>query len=70
LLGHAITAKQAKMDKKLRMVDLQLKKMRLDMSKPKDEDAGNSSIDGQGIVLGRNELLAQILSSSKKPDKH
>ena len=30
LLGHAITAKQAKLDKKLRMVDLQLKKARLD----------------------------------------
>ena len=28
LLGHAITAKQAKLDKKLRMVDLQLKKDR------------------------------------------
>ena len=35
LLGHAITAKQAKLDKKLRMVDLQLKKMRLDQTTAK-----------------------------------
>jgi hypothetical protein len=36
LLGHAITAKQAKLDKKLRMVDLQLKKARLDAQIAKD----------------------------------
>ena len=30
LLGHAITAKTAKMDKKLRMINLQLSKQRLD----------------------------------------
>ena len=35
LLGHAITAKQAKLDKKLRMVDLQLKKARLDQANAK-----------------------------------
>ena len=30
MLGHAITAKTAKLDKKLKMIDLQMKKMRLD----------------------------------------
>ncbi len=30
MLGHAITAKTAKLDKKLKTIDLQLKKMRLD----------------------------------------
>jgi hypothetical protein len=60
LLGHAITAKQAKLDKKLRMVDLQLKKARLDQTAAKNGDAPEA-IEGQGVVLDRNALLAQIL---------
>jgi hypothetical protein len=67
LLGHAITAKQAKLDKKLRMVDLQLKKARLDQQNIKNDgekliDAG----DGQGVILDRNELLRQILGEKPK----
>jgi hypothetical protein len=30
MLGHALTAKTAKLNKKLKMVDLQLKKMKMD----------------------------------------
>jgi hypothetical protein len=64
LLGHAISAKQAKMDKKLRMVDLQLKKMRLDHQIKKDNGVspGTESIEGEGTVIDRNALLAQILN--------
>jgi hypothetical protein len=67
LLGHAVTAKQAKLDKKLRMVDLQLKKMRLDQqaSAQAAKEAGNEPIDGDGIVLNRGELLRQILEQNK-----
>lgn len=70
LLGHAIAAKQAKIDKKLRMVDLQLKKMRLDQAAAKDNDK-LPPIEGHATVIDRNELLKQILSSSKneKSDK-
>ncbi|MEY4331481.1 MAG: Klebsiella phage vB KleM RaK2 [Bacteroidota bacterium] len=60
LLGHAITAKQAKLDKKLRMVDLQLKKMRLD-HQIKTTD-GAPSIEGEGMVIDRNTLLNRILN--------
>ncbi len=60
LLGHAITAKQAKLDKKLRMVDLQLKKMRLD-HQIKSTDT-NPSIEGEGMVIDRNTLLNRILN--------
>jgi hypothetical protein len=74
LLGHAITAKQAKLDKKLKMVDLQLKKARLDMQIKQAEDKQNTdgnklldAEDGQGVVLDRNELLRQILGNT--PDK-
>lgn len=68
LLGHAITAKQAKLDKKLRMVDLQLKKARLDMQIKQAEEKSNTdgaklldAEDGQGVILDRNELLKQLL---------
>ena len=67
LLGHAITAKQAKLDKKLRMVDLQLKKARLDQANAKnDGEKIISATDGQGVVIDRNELLKQILGKSDK----
>lgn len=44
LLGHAITAKQAKIDKKLKVIDLQLKKMRLDQSASKGDSAAKPEI--------------------------
>lgn len=63
LLGHAITAKQAKLDKKLRMVDLQLKKARLDQANAKnDGEKLIDATDGKGVILDRNELLKQILN--------
>ena len=67
LLGHAITAKQAKLDKKLRMVDLQLKKARLDAQNTKnDGEKLVDAADGKGVVLDRNELLRQILGEKPK----
>jgi len=71
LLGHAITAKQAKLDKKLRMVDLQLKKARLDAQIAKDNNKSDGdkiidAEDGRAVVLDRNELLKQILGKSDK----
>ena len=69
MLGHAITAKTAKMDKKLRMINLQLAKARLDHQIKKDAKSGvadEEPIEGQGIVLDRNELLRQILAGNKK----
>ena len=71
LLGHAITAKQAKLDKKLRMIDLQLKKARLDLQTRQLDEKGKSdgerlldAEDGKGVVLDRNELLKQILGKN------
>ncbi len=69
MLGHAITAKQAKLDKKLKMVDLQLKKLRIDHQIAKEtsskDSVDNIPVDGQGQIIDRNALLAQILASSK-----
>jgi hypothetical protein len=72
MLGHAITAKTAKMDKKLRMISLQLQKARLDHQMNKDAKKGevdDEPVDGQGMVLDRNELLKQILAQSKGEKK-
>lgn len=68
LLGHAITAKTAKLDKKLRMVQLQLQKARLDHQIKKDSVDGGADlpIEGHGVVLDRNELLKQILGKQDK----
>lgn len=69
MLGHAITAKTAKMDKKLRMINLQLAKARLDHQIKKDAKSGAADeepVEGQGIVLDRNELLRSILNQAKK----
>ena len=63
LLGHAITAKQAKIDKKLRMIDLQLKKARLDQQANKAAPA-QDAVDGHAVVFDRNELLRQMLSNT------
>jgi len=62
MLGHALTAKQAKLNKKLKMIDLQLKKANLDMKQP---DGGAAAQPGQGHVLDRNELLDRLLGDRK-----
>jgi len=63
MLGHAITAKNAKVNKKLKMIDLQLKKLRMDqMNKDPDADAET----GTGMVLDRNELLKRLLDKDAK----
>lgn len=69
LLGHAITAKTAKLDKKLKMVTLQLQQAKLAYQIKKDAklvDVEEDPIDGKGMVLDRTELLRQILESNKK----
>jgi hypothetical protein len=71
LLGHAITAKQAKIDKKLRMVELQLKKANLDLraQKTAGENPAASAIDGAGVVVDRNEILRSIIDGIKEQPK-
>ena len=57
MLGHAITAKTAKINKKLKMIELQLKKAQLDQKlQSKTEEIDNTPI-GEGKTLDRNELL-------------
>lgn len=70
MLGHAITAKTAKLDKKLKMIDLQLKKMRLDQTaKPDQDDTAGAVQTAQGIVLSRNDLLDRIVGRKDQNDR-
>lgn len=68
MLGHAITAKTAKLDKKLKMIDLQLKKARLDQQQA-DKEPESAVQQGQGHVLSRNELLEKILGKNQNSQK-
>ena len=58
MLKNAIDAKAAKIDKKLKMIELQLKKQKL------DQDAGNDEgvdVTGTGVIVSdRNSLIEKL----------
>ena len=59
MLGHAIQAKTAKLDKRLKMIDLQLKKQKLD----NDANSADEGVTLQGdgvIITDRNSLLEKL----------
>ena len=63
MLKNAIDAKSAKIDKKLKMIELQLKKQKLDQ-----DTAGDDSVTLQGdgyIVTDRNSLLEKLKNMNK-----
>lgn len=66
-LGHAITSKTAKINKKLKMLDLQMKKAAMDhkiATSKGPEEIENTPL-GEGSLVDRNELLKQILANKK-----
>src|SRR5210317_965521 len=65
MLGHAITAKNAKLNKKLKMIELKLKKARLDQQEAKN-NGDEVEQTGIGHVLDRNELLQRLLDKDAK----
>ena len=59
MMKNAIDAKTAKIDKKLKAIDLQLKKYKID--KDAGGDDPNDVINGQGYIISdRNELLKKL----------
>lgn len=67
MLGHALTAKTAKLNKKLKMVDLQLKKLKMDQDQRRnapEEDVETA----HGQVLNRNDLLERLIGSRDQKD--
>jgi hypothetical protein len=71
MLGHALTAKQAKLNKKLKMIDLQMKKLKLDQDRAKNSnDDGTAAIEtAEGHVLSRNDLLERLIGNRDQKSK-
>jgi len=65
MLGHAVSAKTAKLNKKLRMVDLQLKKLKLD----REANDGEPPETAHGQVLSRNDLLERLIGNRDQKPK-
>jgi hypothetical protein len=68
MLGHAITAKTTKLNKKLKMVDLQLKKLKLDQDQAKATANDEPTETAHGQVLSRNDLLERLMNSRDQKD--
>lgn len=66
MMGHAINAKTAKANRKLKTIELQMRKIRLEMDVMKNAP-GDSTLtaesfeQAEGKVLSRNELMEQLL---------
>ena len=62
MLKNAIEAKSQKLDKKLKMVELQLKKQNLDQKQGENAD----TVDAEGyVVMDRNSILEKILNKDQ-----
>lgn len=63
MMNAAINAKSSKIDKKLKMVELQLKKLAIDK---KHGEKDNETVDGEGyIITDRNSLLEKLRKMNK-----
>jgi hypothetical protein len=65
MLGHALTAKQTKLQKKLKVIELQMKKLKLDQDQARMAAKGeiDDPISAKGQVLNRNDLLEMLKSN-------
>lgn len=62
MMNAAITAKTNKIEKKLKMVDLQLKKLAID----KKTNKGDEPIEGEGyIITDRNSIIEKLKNLNK-----
>lgn len=72
LLKTAMEAKDSKVDRKLKMINLQIQKAKLDLAARKhDETLESTEIESEGsLIVDRNELLKRIADAEKlKSDK-
>jgi hypothetical protein len=69
MLGHALTAKTTKLNKKLKMIDLQLKKLKLDQDTSKRANDLDNIPTAEGQLLTRNDLLERLIGSREQKDK-
>jgi hypothetical protein len=62
MMTQAIAAKSAKIDKKLKMVDLQLKKLAIDKKHGQD----SNTVEGEGyIITDRNSIIEKLKNLNK-----
>ena len=60
MLKNAIDAKSAKVDKKLKMIELQLKKQKMDQDAQGADDKG-INLNGDGVIItDRNSLIEKL----------
>lgn len=65
MLKNAIDAKAAKIDKKLKMLELQIKKQKLDQDAAGGEDHG-INLNGDGVIItDRNSLIEKLKNMNK-----
>ena len=72
MLSAALQAKQHKMDKKLKMIELQMRKAKLDLDERKLDmkEAGDEPTEVEGEFLGdRSSMLDSIMQKMKENDK-
>jgi hypothetical protein len=63
MLKNAIDAKTAKLDKKLKMIELQLKKAKLDQDAAGASESDGINLAGDGVIItDRNSLLEKLRS--------
>jgi len=60
MLGHALTAKTTKLQKKLKVLDLQMKKLKLDRDAAKENTNDESLPTAEGRIMSRNDLLEML----------
>ena len=65
LLDTALNAKGGKVDRKLKMIQLQLQKARLDQVQARHDKESGVADEGDAVVLDRNALLEKLLSKDK-----
>ena len=64
MLKTAMEAKDSKVDRKLKMINLQLQKAKLDHNISKNKDGTELESDG-AVIIDRNELLKRIDNAQK-----
>lgn len=75
MLTAGLQAKQAKLDKKLKMVELQMRKQNLDMKQLELDEKlklskNNDDEEVEGRIIGnRTDMLAEIMKNMKQNDK-
>jgi hypothetical protein len=77
MMTNAITAKTAKMDKKLKMIEMQMRKRKLDLEEKKvemqiakmNEKDDDDPIEGAAEVFDRSSMINDIIRKMKENDK-